>query len=344
MKKRVAAGRFVAIVLTGILAWACGAPAPSREAMIEDVLQNREDVVIVVTDSGLGGLSVAAELAARLPKSGIFRRARIVYYNALFHDIGYNGLESEAEKARIFDAVLKAMDKRYRPDLLLIACNTLSVVYENTKFSRRAPFPVVGILETGVDLIAQQFEKTPEATAILFATRTTIASETHKNRLVALGIPPGRIVGQACHLLAGAIERGPESEETSALIRQFVGEALEKVGDSSRPIFGSFNCTHYGYARETFAAAFAEAGHPDIALVDPNPRMIDFMFRLPYLHRFLKTDVEVKVVSKLKITEDERAAIGPLIAAVSPAAAEALDEYRLDPELFKVRFKPPVSK
>ena len=72
--------------------------------------------------------------------------------------------------------------------------------------------------------------------------------------------------------------------------------------------------------------------------------MIDFMFRLPYLHRFLKTDVDVKVVSKLKITEDERAAIGPLIAAVSPAAAEALDEYRLDPELFKVRFKPPDSK
>lgn len=341
MKKRRLRIPFLWLILAAFCGTACRTPSLSREAMIEDVLANREDVLIVVTDSGLGGLSVAAELAARLPESGIFRRARIVYYNALFHDVGYNGLESDAERTRIFNAVLRAMDRRYRPDLLLIACNTLSVVYDNTAFARKAPVPAVGILDAGVELIAAQFEKTPDATAVIFATLTTIASEAHKNRLIALGFPAERIIGQACHRLAGAIERGPESEETREYIRQFVRESLEKIGETERPVFGSFNCTHYGYARKAFVQAFAEAGYPDVELLDPNPRMIDFMFRLPYLHRYLKTDVSVEVVSKLEIPEEDRAAIGPLIRAVSPAAAEALDEYVHDPRLFKVRFRPP---
>ena len=227
----------------------------------------------------MGGLSVAADVAARLPESGVFRKARIVFYNALFHSSGYNGLASEAEKDRIFDAVLRAMNERYHPDILLIACNTLSVVYDRTAFARTAPFPVVGIVETGVDLIARQFAKTPGATALLFGTKTTIESEAHKKALVALGFPAERIHGQACHNLAGAIERGIATEETVGYIRKFVGEALAQAGDVPGPLFASFNCTHFGYARQQFADAFAEAGQPGTELLDPNPLMADFLFK-----------------------------------------------------------------
>jgi len=77
---------FALIALGAVLAVAsCGGPADDRESRLEDVLAERTDVAIVVTDSGLGGLSVAADLAARLPESGVFRNARIVFYNALFH-------------------------------------------------------------------------------------------------------------------------------------------------------------------------------------------------------------------------------------------------------------------
>lgn len=320
----------------------CGGPAEGREARLEDVLAKRPDVTIVITDSGLGGLSVAADLAARLPESGVFREARIVFYNALFHKSGYNGLDSEAEKDRIFDAVLRAMDRRYRPDILLIACNTLSVVYGRTRFARTAPFPAIGIVETGVDLIAREFERTPDATAILFGTKTTIESEAHKTALVARGFPAERIFGQACHKLAGAIERGTESEETVGYIRQFVGEALAKAGPVAGPLFASFNCTHFGYARRQFAEAFAAAGHPGIELLDPNPLMSDRLFEAPYLHRHPRTEVSVEVVSKLEITEQERASIGPLLEAVSPAVAEAFRNYTRDQRLFKVKFKAPT--
>ncbi|MCK7481852.1 MAG: aspartate/glutamate racemase family protein [Candidatus Moduliflexus flocculans] len=330
--------------LTALLAAACGGPAGSREERIDKVLSKRKDITILVTDSGLGGLSVAADLAARLPESGVFRKARIVFYNALFHNTGYNGLDSEAEKDRIFDAVLRAMNERYRPDILLIACNTLSVVYDRTPFAHSAPFPVIGIVETGVDLIARQFAKTPGATALLFGTKTTIESEAHKKALVALGFPAERIHGQACHNLAGAIERGVATEETVGYIRKFVGEALAQAGDVPGPLFASFNCTHFGYARQQFADAFAEAGHPGTELLDPNPLMADFLFKAPYLNRYPRTDISVEVVSKLEITERERAAIGPLLEAVSPAVAEAFRNYTFDPRLFEVAFTPAAQK
>lgn len=339
--------RSTASILTlcaALAAFSCAKPAKSREAMIEEVLSKKQDVTIVVTDSGLGGLSVAADIAARLPASGVFRRARIVFYNALFDNLGYNGLASEAEKDRIFDVVLRAMQKRCRPDILLIACNTLSVVYDRTAFSRKAPFPVVGIVDTGVDLIARQFEKTPGATAILFGTKTTIENEAHKKALVARGFPAERIVGQACHKLAGAIERGTATEETVGYIRRFVDEALAKAGPAAGPLFASFNCTHYGYARQQFAEAFAAAGHPGIELLDPNPLMGDVLFRPAYLHRHPRTEVAVEVVSKLEITEQERGAIGPLLEAVSPAVAAAFRNYALDPKLFEVDFERPKKK
>jgi glutamate racemase len=341
--KKLSSIALIAFV-AALVAASCGKPAKSRQERIDDVLSKKQDITIMVTDSGLGGLSVAADLAARLPESGVFRKARIIFYNALFHKTGYNGLDSEAEKVRIFDVVLRAMEKRYHPDILLIACNTLSVLYDLTPFSRKAPFPAVGIVETGVELIAKQFAVTPEATVIIFATKTTIASEAHKKALVALGIPAAQMVGQACHKLAGAIERGTASEETVGYIRQFVGEALAQAGGPGRAVFGSFNCTHFGYARLQFEEAFAAAGYPAIELLDPNPRMSDFMFRSPYLHRHAATDVSVEVVSKLEITEQERTSIGPLLRAVCPAVDDAFQGYVHDPGLFSVEFKRPAEK
>jgi glutamate racemase len=332
------------LVIILLTAFSCRQQAINREAQIEDLLANKQDATILVTDSGLGGLSVAAELEARLSKTGIFRQARIVFYNALFDKIGYNGLDSEPEKIRIFNKVLKAMDKKYKPDLLLIACNTLSVLYDRTPFSKRAQFPVVGIVETGVDLMLKQFELTPEATVIIFGTKTTIESEAYKKALMARGIPANRIVGQACHKLAGAIERGVESDETIGYIRQFVQEALTKVEDKSRLIFGSFNCTHYGYARKQFEKAFALNGYPDITIIDPNQRMIDFLFEPQYLNRYPKTKVSLEAVSKLEITDQVKASLSPLLATVSPATAEALQNYAFDPELFKVSFKKPKKE
>jgi hypothetical protein len=315
MKRTASALAVVALATLSLVSCGARAPAPApltaREAMIQDVLKNREDVTILITDSGLGGLSVVADVAARLPESGVFRNARVVFYNALFHASGYNSLDSDEEKALVFDMVLEAMQERYQPDLILIACNTLSVIYDQTDFARNEPAPVIGIVETGVDVIAEQLKQAPDATALIFGTETTIESAAYQNALLAAGFP-----------------------ETIGMIRKYVGEALARTGGAGGPVVGSFNCTHYGYARQQWASAFAAAGYPDALLVDPNPRMADFLFSQQYLGRYPRTEVTVEVVSKLEITERERNAIGPLLRAVSPATADALANYRLDPGLF----------
>ena len=59
----------IAAAMLGAGVVAAGSPAPFAE-----IAKRKPDVTIVVTDSGLGGLSVAADLAARLPASGIVRR------------------------------------------------------------------------------------------------------------------------------------------------------------------------------------------------------------------------------------------------------------------------------
>lgn len=304
-----------------------------------------EDVTILLTDSGLGGLSVAAELARRLPESGVFRSARIVFFNSLFHEeSGYNSLDSEERKARIFDRALKAMHRKYRPDLLLIACNTLSVVYENTRFIQRPRFPVVGIVETGVKAIERHFALHPDETAVLFATKTTIESEAHKKRLVALGYPADRILGQSCHRLAGAIERGYDSEETQGFLRQYVAEAVEQIPEKDMPIFISFNCTHYGYITGRFREAFAAHGYPDITVIDPNPEMVDFMFRPRLLHRHPETRVTVEVVSKTEVGEERSRSLVSLLRPVSPETAEAVVNCDFDPGLFPSGYRHRPSK
>ena len=134
MQKLIKFLSFLIIVLT--LFSHC-AKQKDMDQMITDFFSEHKNVTILVTDSGLGGLSVAADVAARLPESGVFENARIVFFNSLFHNrSGYNSLKSQDEKVRIFNIALKTMKKKYHPDLLLIACNTLSVLYDKTPFSR----------------------------------------------------------------------------------------------------------------------------------------------------------------------------------------------------------------
>ncbi len=188
---------------------------PARSIPFAEAVREKPDITIVVTDSGLGGLSVVADLAARLPASGIARSPRIFFVNALLDDaIGYNDLKYDADKLRVFDAALSAIERRYRPDILLVACNTLSVLYGRTEHAKGGGAPVVEIVGMGADLIYRQLQASPGGTAVIFATKTTIESGAHRKLLEAKGVPDDRIVGEACHRLAGSIERGAGSAET----------------------------------------------------------------------------------------------------------------------------------
>jgi len=75
---------------------------------------------LLLFDSGVGGLSVLAEVRARLP------RAPIVY---VADNAGFPyGTKSEAEIAARVPALLGRLAERFAPRLITIACNTASTI------------------------------------------------------------------------------------------------------------------------------------------------------------------------------------------------------------------------
>ncbi len=336
----LATGLAVALGLGAALLAGCHTE-PKRPASFAEAVRTKPDVTIVVTDSGLGGLSVVAELARELPASGIARSARIVFVNALLDDaIGYNDLKRRSDKLRVFDAALDAMERRYHPNLILVACNTLSVLYDDTRHAK-APGPeVVPIVGMGADLIARTLDAHPGGTAVLFGTKTTIDAGSHKALLVAKGYPADRIVGEACPRLTGAIERGADSDETKAAIRRFVAEAIAKLPKEPGPLVVSLNCTHFGYARDVWKSTFAELGYPGVTVIDPNPLMTEQTLREGGERRHPRTKVTVEVVSKPPIGPEVRVPLGRLLRTVSPETADALAHYQHVPDLFSVEIDP----
>ncbi len=328
-------------LLLAALILTTGVVRAGKPATFADVARTKPDVTILVTDSGLGGLSVAADLAARLPASGIVRSARIVFVNAEPDAVfGYNDMKNDADKVRIFDGALSAMDVRWKPDLVLIACNTLSVVFPRTEHARTGSTQTVEIVGLGAGLIRKELAAKPDETALVFATKTTIESGAHKKLLVEQGVAADHVVGEACPKLAGAIERGVASDETIGYVKKFVAEALEKRPVKGGPLVVSLNCTHFGYVKSLWEQAFAGAGYPGVKVLDPNPLMTDLVLQEGGARRYPETKISVEVVSKVPIDEATRANLGSLLRTTSPETADALGKYVHDPGLFPAKVDP----
>ena len=296
----------------------------------------KDSVTIAVTDSGLGGLSIAAEAAERLRRANVFKRVNLHFYNALFSaEGGYNSLKTREEKILVFDSALRSLEKNYHPDLILIGCNTLSTLYEDTKFSNKTAIPVVGIIDSGVELIEKSLMASPEAKVIIFGTQTTVEEATYQKRLVEGGIKPERIITQACPELESFIERGWSSDETEMLISAYVDEALQKIKEGQKPLHVSLNCTHYGYALDSWKEAFSSIGIKPLSFLNPNARMIDFILQTEKRNRFPGTEMTVSVVSMVEISPERIDSIGSWLERVSPRTAEALEKYELKPDLFE---------
>ena len=66
------------------------------------------EFTVVITDSGIGGVGIAAEAYGTLKTQGPYSTARIIYYNALFDEQGgYNTLKSLPQKTTILDTALR---------------------------------------------------------------------------------------------------------------------------------------------------------------------------------------------------------------------------------------------
>ncbi|MCK5097159.1 MAG: aspartate/glutamate racemase family protein, partial [Desulfobacteraceae bacterium] len=211
---------------------------------------NSSKKTILVTDSGLGGMSVFARIVNHLVKKSPWQKVSMIYFNAWpEQDKGYNHFENMDQKAKVFNNALNAMEN-FRPDTILIACNTLSVIYPFTAYSKNTRTKISGIVDHGVQLIHENLDADRDSHVIIFGTPTTIAEKTHQLQLIKMGIDPDRIISQGCTNLAGKIERNPFSSDVSKMIFANVAEAVSKMHNTHNPmgkVYAALCCTHFGY-------------------------------------------------------------------------------------------------
>lgn len=328
---------FVSLLLGLLVCLSAQAQSATEPDWLPELLA-RESITVVITDSGLGGLSVVADAAVKFSENPVFQEVNLVFVSALFREHGgYNSLQTREEKLAVFSSALQAMHERYKPDLILVACNTLSVLMPETEFARSGVVPVSGIVEEGVEQIAGHLQDNPGARNILFATRTTVDEGTHKQELLGMGVGEQQIITQSCPQLSAYIEQGFDAMDTELLIDAYVDEALSQAGAINGPLSVSFNCTHFGYSLESWKLAFESRGVEVSAYLDPNTQMVDYLLPEDLQQRYPHSAVRVSVVSMVPLAPASLDSIGRYLDAVSQPTAAALRAYQLEPELFKWR-------
>ena len=291
---------------------------------------------ILVTDSGLGGMSVFTKIANHLAKISPWQDVSMIYFNSWpEQNKGYNHFETMDQRARIFNNALNAMEQ-FKPDMILIACNTLSVIYPFTPYSQNTCTTVSGIVDHGVQLIHENLMTDPDSHVIIFGTPTTIADKTHQRKLIKMGIDPDRITSQGCTNLAGKIERNPFSSSVSKMINANVSKAASKMCHPIGKVYAALCCTHFGYCQDLFCKALSKLVKGEVIILNPNERMADQVMEAPGKKDTFSPDIDMHVVSRVFWEPERIDAYVRLLKNISPETVRALAGYEWNPDLFEV--------
>jgi len=293
-------------------------------------------VHILITDSGVGGLSVCAYAERFVRTNGFQETVRLTFANAApENDYGYNSMPSKEVKLQTFDRFLINVTERYAPDFIYVACNTLSVLLPDTPYFQKAVTPVKGIVETGVELLLRELKADPQTVAMIFGTQGTIDSGAYPRLLEERGVEASRIISQACPGLADTISEDREGVRTSSEIVRWVEGAIEKMQHTDRPVVACLACTHYGYRKDLFAGALADAGI-SARVVNPNERAVDDLFgtRLDGGGAAINREVDVEFVTRYAIPEATVEALTWFLSDISPRTVAAMKNFVHLPDLF----------
>lgn len=235
---------------------------------------------IGVFDSGVGGLTVVRELAARLPHESIVYlgdTARVPY--------GTKSRDTVIRYARACTRQLLDRDAK----MVVVACNTATAQALEV-LRDELPIPVVGVVEPGARR-AVAASRTKRIGVI--GTAGTIGSGAYQSVIAGLDRDASIFV-QACPLFVPLAEEGwLEGEVPEAAARTYLAPLLAAEIDTL--VLG---CTHYPLLRDVIGAA---AG-PEVTLVDSAEATADAVADLcaamgghdatgdPVRHTYLVTD------------------------------------------------------
>lgn len=281
---------------------------------------------IVVLDAGFGGLGVVAALDPtpdRLPAPDA-PTLSVCFINATpSNELGFNQLPDESARRATLAAALRRA-RAEGPDGVFVACNTLSALLP------ALADPAPGIIEVGVDLLAEQLRAHPDEPVLLLGTETTVRSEAHRRGLAERGVDTSRLVAVACPHLETCISRDPDGEAVRRAATGFLRLGLERLGGPSASGTALFlGCTHYGYREGLFAAALSALG-PQPRILNPNRAFARRVQRaLPAWE-----GLRVRFLSRYHPPREELENVPRLLRPLSLATARAVEMWEWAPDLF----------
>lgn len=287
---------------------------------------------IGIADSGVGGLSVCAAVEARLTGGAVAAEVELLYLNAaLADDYGYNAMPDRRSKLAAFDAFLDSVNRKYAPDLLFIACNSLSVLFPDTRFARSDVLMVTGV----VDIIEAQLNSAlsarPVSAVVVLATPTTVEEGTYGRMLRSLGVSAGGLVEQACPGLADAISNDLTGREARELLQTFIPAALQRLEGAPDDILVLLGCTHYGYQAGLIESEFRKR-IPGARVLNPNPAAADaIVARISGLPG--QARLSVRFISRYDIPAKPLGSLPVYLGRAAPATLRALRQFEHDPDL-----------
>ncbi len=202
------------------------------------------ELPIAIFDSGVGGLSVVRALRELLP------RENLLYFADTAH-LPYG----EKSPNTILQCVKKslAIVQRYRPKMLLIACNTAWIV-AHKEIRSSFSIPVISISEQGIASLSET-----ETIAIL-GTRATITSGYFQKE-ISMRIPKALLFPIACPLFVLLVEFGlMEHEMTASIARSYLLQLQKQRIDQVL-----LACSHFPFLNPILQQTIGE----NARLIDP---------------------------------------------------------------------------
>ena len=287
---------------------------------------------IIIIDSGFGGLNVSASFLQHL--TNMFSQPislHLDYINTIpAQNLGYNDLSSFEQKVETFQNTLEGLHQFAQPDLIIVACNTLSVLLPHLSFFET---PLISLRTALTPLLKNQITHR-EAHFLIFATPTTVASNFYPTLLQEEGIFSENIVSQACPQLATEISNDLTGTQVQLRIQYYCDLAFAQVRQPTwfYPILG---CTHYGLRENMFQHAFAQYDIP-FEIMNPNESLaLESLMWLKQQKTVESNEkISIRFLSKFPLVANEVKNWSSFMKPFSSVLAEAISDYEVIPQLW----------
>ena len=301
---------------------------------------------IVITDSGLGGLSVCAQLIHLLKNYSVPENPdplsyniKITYVNAVpSNDRGYNTMSGKQEQIETFEKIISNTVRLISPDKIFVACGTLSVLLNQINPPGDKSVKIEGIVSIGIQLLIDNLIKNPKAKAIIMATPTTVNNNSFQRELLNYGMANDHIVAQPCPNLANEISNDPEGSKVKKRIQYWVKKSLQQLqGKTTDHLMLFLGCTHYSYHENIFKKAFINEGFSNLTVLNPNytaaEKLKNHVLCSQSINSVLKNSSSISFLTPYAIPKQEKITLNKLLTPISPETSQALINAQIVPGL-----------